>query len=173
MKKQRTGIKGKGWGHRDRATTAGYYKELMRIKRRRGALTPEAIVTEAAAVRSPLHSFFEWDDTTAAQKFRLNQAVQLVRTVCVQVVRSGSSEPVSVHVFHNVESETASGEKMTHYVTVKELDREPRMKSYVMEQALARLRSWTAEYESLKGLRHLVKLINGELDRIERAKRAA
>lgn len=46
-----------------------------------GRLTAEAVVQEATSVASPLHGYFEWDDTVAAQAHRLNQARALIRVV--------------------------------------------------------------------------------------------
>lgn len=48
-------------------------------------LTPEAVVTDAKEENSPLHSYFEWDDPTAAHGFRIGQARTLIRSVHVEV----------------------------------------------------------------------------------------
>lgn len=54
-------------------------------KRRKGRLTPAAVVKDARSKKSPLHSFFEWDDSEAAHQYRLNQARGLIRSVRVPV----------------------------------------------------------------------------------------
>jgi hypothetical protein len=55
--------------------------ELQRIYEERRALTAEAIVEAAQPLDAPLHPVFEWDDSVAAEQYRLVQARQLVRSV--------------------------------------------------------------------------------------------
>lgn len=54
---------------------------LQAIRDERGALTPALVVDAARDPEHPLHSRFEWDDTIAAEKWRLEQAGQLLRIV--------------------------------------------------------------------------------------------
>jgi hypothetical protein len=54
--------------------------ELETIRRNAGGvLRPEDVVSFAADPDTELHSRFEWDDTEAAQQYRLWQARQLIR----------------------------------------------------------------------------------------------
>lgn len=50
-----------------------------------GRLTPDSVVEDAKSPRSPLHDWFEWDDTEAAHQWRLTQARELIRSVRVEV----------------------------------------------------------------------------------------
>lgn len=50
-----------------------------------GRITPDAVVRDAEDASSPLHNQFEWDDTEAAKKWRLEQARQLIRSVKVDI----------------------------------------------------------------------------------------
>lgn len=50
-----------------------------------GSLTPNAVVEDAQDESSPLHAYFEWDDTEAARQWRLEQARALNRSVRVEV----------------------------------------------------------------------------------------
>jgi hypothetical protein len=54
-----------------------------------GKLTPDAVVERAKLKTSPLHEEFEWDDTKAGHKWRINQARSLIRTVHTKVVLHG------------------------------------------------------------------------------------
>lgn len=59
-------------------------EELREIERANGGvLLPEAVVERAADTQSALHGAFEWDDTEAARKYRLEQARQLIRVSVV------------------------------------------------------------------------------------------
>lgn len=48
-----------------------------------GRLTPALVVNSARNPDSPLHRFFEWDDTKAAEAHRLNQGRSLIRKVYI------------------------------------------------------------------------------------------
>lgn len=50
-----------------------------------GTLTPREIVDVARDEDSPLHWFFEWDDSTAAELYRHEQARTLVRSFNIEV----------------------------------------------------------------------------------------
>lgn len=43
-----------------------------------GLIQPEAVVEAAQDPKSPLHRYFDWDEETAAQKYRLAQARALI-----------------------------------------------------------------------------------------------
>ncbi len=48
--------------------------------------TAEELLKEASKERSPLHSQFEWNDTRAAQQYRLVQARVMIASLRVEVV---------------------------------------------------------------------------------------
>ena len=50
-----------------------------------GALTPEMVIQDAERPESPLHVYFEWDDTEAAHAYRNLQACQLIRKINVTI----------------------------------------------------------------------------------------
>lgn len=52
---------------------------------RSGKLTAEEVVEDARRETSPLHDLFEWDDAEAAQRWRVEQARVLIRSVRVEV----------------------------------------------------------------------------------------
>jgi hypothetical protein len=53
------------------------------VRKSCGALTAENVVNAARAKENPLHKAFEWNDNTAAEKYRLQQANQLIRCVVI------------------------------------------------------------------------------------------
>jgi len=60
-------------------------RELEQLHEQDGALRPERVIEVAADADSPLHSYFEWDDTEAARQHRIAQARQVIRSVKVYV----------------------------------------------------------------------------------------
>ena len=53
-----------------------------------GVLSPANVIEAARDPNSAMHGQFEWDDSEAAQAYRLQQARALIRRVKVNVVRS-------------------------------------------------------------------------------------
>ena len=60
-------------------------------------VTPSMVLEAARAKDSPLHGLFVWDDTEAAEKYRLIQAGGFLRAV-VKILPGGSREPVRASV---------------------------------------------------------------------------
>jgi hypothetical protein len=55
--------------------------------------TPEQIVEKAKDERTELHRCFDWNDTTAAHKYRLQQARQIVCHLAIQNKPEQSDRP--------------------------------------------------------------------------------
>jgi len=96
--------KAQQYGWKDGARTRGMDIEavapvLQTLERKHGALTPEAVVREATKLRSPLHNWFEWDDTEAARQYRLEQARDLIRAVTVTFIGGDDGEERTVRAF--------------------------------------------------------------------------
>jgi hypothetical protein len=59
--------------------------ELKKLEKN-GKLTPFDVIEAARDKTSPLHEYFEWNDTEAARLYRIEQARGLIRTVKIEVV---------------------------------------------------------------------------------------
>lgn len=101
---------------------AEYLKVLM--VKNNNKLTPEQILADARRKESVLHDYFEWDNTEAARKYRIQQARELMQMVVE--VRFIENRPVEVRKFVSVKK----GTKDQHYVT---MDTALKNKSYRYE----------------------------------------
>lgn len=63
-----------------------------------GRLTPDAVVEDARDAASPIHKYFEWDDSKAAHQHRLDTARSLIRSVEVKVTTFRRDAPVRAYV---------------------------------------------------------------------------
>lgn len=72
---------------------------LMDLYDKVGYLIPEDVVEAARPDDSPLHRYFDWDDSVAGVKWRKVQARKLISNVTVLIEES---EPVKVQAFVNV-----------------------------------------------------------------------
>jgi hypothetical protein len=57
------------------------------------------VLAAAAAGDESLHGYFEWDDTAAAESYRLEQAQALVRRVKVTILSQGAPDPIVVRAY--------------------------------------------------------------------------
>ena len=73
-----------------------------------GVLLPEHVVKDARRKTSPLHDLFEWNDTAAAQKYRLQQARRVITSVRVDI-KVDRKVISTVGYVHNPESASEPG----------------------------------------------------------------
>ncbi len=89
-----------GWrdGSRSRRMDVGKVAPVLKaLERKHGVLTPEQVLREATKKSSPLHKWFEWDDTEAARLYRMTQARELIRAVTV-IVTEGDEYTIRAFV---------------------------------------------------------------------------
>lgn len=80
--------------------------QLQEVYDRHGRLTPALVVDEARDPAHPLHARFEWNDQTAGEAWRRQQAHELIRSVRV-VYRSADERngEKSVRAYHAIRSD--------------------------------------------------------------------
>ena len=90
-------------GYRARVPADVAGPALLELAGDRGleGLPASEVVASARPEQSPLHDVFEWDDATAAEEYRLEQARGLVRSVCV-VVTGDDGVETRHHLFVNL-----------------------------------------------------------------------
>jgi hypothetical protein len=143
----------------DSANEVGQHLERLREKFK-GELTPEDVVADAENHNSPLHSFFEWDDSEAAQQWRLQQARGLIRSVVAIVINQ--DEPVKrVQAFVHVPEPGAPHYRATDHAMSQERTRE-----LVLRQAWKEFQAWRKRYEHLEELADFFSRADRELKRI-------
>jgi hypothetical protein len=81
-----------------------------------GSLTPDLVVKDAEDSSSPLHELFEWDDSIAGHKYRIEQARQVITSV--RVVITTEHKAVST-VYYVRDPEAESTEQ--GYVSIDKL----------------------------------------------------
>lgn len=113
----------------------------------------EFIVKNAKDKESPIHDYFEWDDSDAAHKYRLEQARHLIKRV--KVYQAAESGKVLVRAFVSVTKTDTSGKEPLEYKIYESIEttfeNEERTKQ-VLADALRELRAWSNKYKNLKEL---------------------
>ena len=65
------------------AETAGSVME--QIERERGSVDKESFLEASRPEDSPTHAIFEWDDSVAAEKYRLTQSAECIRNIRIEI----------------------------------------------------------------------------------------
>lgn len=115
-------------------------------------LTPENLLEANRDESAVLHNEFEWDDTIAAEKFRIHQAAQLIRMLCV-VPEKAQKDCVPIRAyFPTVES---SGYEHISII-VKSEDKYAQL----LAKAQSELRAFRNKYAMLSELKSLFDFID-------------
>jgi hypothetical protein len=124
--------------------------ELHRlVHRHRGELRPEQVVEAAKSKDSPLHASFEWDDTEAAQQYRLDQARNLIRAV-VTYEDNGKGKALPCRVFVSLTTDRTKGGAGYRLTTDVLSDTERRMQ--MLADAKAEMQRFREKYRALSEL---------------------
>ena len=125
------------WGSRRPTGVAAQIvgERLEKIKKRnKDALTPTVVVKDARNPESPIHPCFEWDDSVAAEKWRLDQAAEIMRSIVV--IQDGESETTEPrHVYIGI----GTPDTGSRYATSVEVMSDDDLRSQVIRQTMAQL----------------------------------
>ena len=114
-----------------------------------GLIKPERVVEAARPKTSPIHDQFEWDNSAAAEKYRLLQASELIR-VSVEIIDCGGNrDPVMVRAFTSLTTER--GVSGGYRATVQVLSNK-QMREQMLADAIAELQAFEKRYAILKEL---------------------
>jgi hypothetical protein len=120
--------------------------ELERIRARDGGvLNPAAVVEVASDPESVLHTQFQWDDTKAAQAYRIWQARQLISMVVT--VLPHENKPVRMYVSLRDDRDPAGG-----YRGLADVMGDTDMRRALLREAFSELNRLKQKYNQLSEL---------------------
>ncbi len=122
-------------------------KLLARLEKRDGGILPRAILTEAIPKDSPIHGWFEWDDTKAADIYRVEQARHMVQQLVVVYRETDADEPIECRAFLNVSDE----ETGRQYVSTAKVLSDDELRKQVIAAVMANLERCEKKLHILKG----------------------
>lgn len=136
----------------DAATAA---ERLLSLHEKHGHLTPEQVLADATRKTSPLHSFFQWDDATAAHEHRKWQARHLLGSLII-TVRRPDGAPVQVRQFMHVEvaapSRDDEANTVPRYMELNAVLSDDDLRQQQVDAAMAELGKWAARWAVLNEL---------------------
>lgn len=143
-------------------TQAGLYgNRIYQLMKAKGKTTikPSEVVEDAKNATTPYHDYFTWDDKTAGDKCRLQEARQLLNSIVIVNVETEEVEPVEIRAFVNVID--LEGEK--GYIPIDVAISEPQTASQIVAKALKEAKSWHERYLEYQELARIHKAIQKEL----------
>lgn len=107
-----------------------------------GELTAQKLLQANKPVDAPLHDEFEWDDSVAAESYRLEQARHIIN--CLVTVKENSAEPV--RAFFNIVRQSPN------YQHIETILRSSDTTELLLKTALSELVAFQRKYSQLKEL---------------------
>lgn len=118
-----------------------------------GHLDLATVVDRARSVDSPIHSEFTWDDHTAAEQWRLEEARYLVRAI--EVVYD-QAETKAVRAYESIPVRTATDDSPTPvtrtYQHIEDVLADPVARSELLTRAMREAAAWRRRYATLQEL---------------------
>lgn len=137
----------------DRAKVYG--ARISKLAKDSGSVTPQVVLNDARDTKSPLHDYFEWNNTTAAEKWRIFQARQLISHISVEIVNNGKTE--DIRYFFSVSDECAEAPPV--YVSLNTIMSDDNKRAEVVAYAKRELKGWTKRYKQYSELNELTQFI--------------
>jgi hypothetical protein len=138
-------------GEHPEASEVGAHIEMLR-QQFKGEITPKDIVDDARNPNSPLHSFFEWSDTAAAEAYRLSQARGLIRSV-VAIYTSDDKPAVRTRAYVHINEP-----KAPHYREAGHAMSQEKTRQMVLQRAWNEFQQWRQRYKDLAEFADLFKV---------------
>jgi hypothetical protein len=140
--------------------------ELKRIWDERSELRASDVLEDARSHGSPLHPFFEWDDTAAAESFRLFQAAAMIRSVKLRVTSIDNRGQVTDYVVRAWQpARYTDGGETGSYLPVEVIREDPKVREALVRQMLRDAQAFQRRYQHLTEFSQVVRgLIEGDAD---------
>lgn len=130
-----------------------------------GALDLDALVEKSRPKKAPLHGEFEWNNKTAADKYRREQARYLVRSLEVIHDRAPELQSRVYEVTHQAsESESAPGEKPVFRRT-EDILQDPMARDELLSRAIRDAIAFRRKYHALTELSQVFRALDDFLQK--------
>ena len=135
-------------------TDAATIFEAVEASKEDGNISLERLVEQAKPKDAPLHKEFTWNDSKAAEKWRLNEARYLVKAI--EIVHENTPptrawEAVTVAVEQETPTE-AKPQVQRVFRSISEIMSDPVQRDELLVQALRDAAAWRKRYAALQEL---------------------
>ena len=132
------------------------YDEVKKIYDIEKKVTPSKVLELAKDPNHPLHSFFEWNDEVASNKYRLIQARDLINQILLKILNEDKSKNYKVRAFLSVSENDDSemvinGNQHTdnYFVSIEDIDNDEKLIHYQKLKAKSELKAFQVKYSFL------------------------
>ena len=126
-------------------------------------LTPKNLLDANRNPDAPLYGEFDWNDETAAEKYRLSQASHIIRSIAVQ--KTDGEGKSTVRAFFKVYDNEAT------YRSITAIFEDSQSREALLSRAIRELKSFKNKYETLCELSRVFDCIDAvEADGVEKTK---
>ena len=159
-------------GTRVKSKAQAVGERLTALTKKAGQITPEMVVEDARRKDAPYHDDFEWEDTKAAELYRLEQARYLLRHI--EITRNDEGK-APIRGFLNIVLTSAEEgeEKDQVYATIGYVMSKPELRRQVLARAWKELQAWVVRYKELKEFGRVRKAVASVQGNVERNLRHA
>lgn len=135
------------------------HKFIEDVRKKRGGITPQLLVIESRKKKSPLHDCFEWDNSKAAEEYRIVQAREILRFIVVEIEPDAEyKEPRIVRAF--VAPSSIEQEDSTSYLTIQTVRNDDDLNAAYLRQLNRELSIIRNKIKSFKIFSEVVKAID-------------
>ena len=138
------------------AQTTG--EKIEEIIQQYGAVTKENFLEASRPADSVTHNLFEWDDTKAAEKYRLHQSNMIINSLTVQVNVENRATPITTRAFVNIQKE--DGRQKAEFLRIDTAFSDMECKTIVLANAIQELREFRKKYETYSELSQVFEAID-------------
>ena len=114
--------------------------------------TPAQILEKGRSEDTELHKCFEWNDSVAAEKYRLSQARKICEVLVIQRTPDAPKDAPEIRIFHKTES--TGGYKPISRIIQNEDEYQK-----LLQRAFAEFHALKVKYENIQELDYITSLI--------------
>ena len=126
-----------------------------------GGLTPQTLLDASRDESSPTHALFEWDDTKAAEKWRLEQASSLIRNI--RIVRTDDTEERKALKDKGF---VVTPGRQSAYVSLDTALHRENYRAYLIEQAKRDCETFEAKYRRVSELASVIAAMDEFVEKV-------
>lgn len=131
--------------------------DVLQKKLGKDSVTASDLLNASRDKNAPLHNCFEWDDSIAAERFRLVQARQIISNIRITIVKD-NEPPEPVRYLLNVKP--VAPKIQGEFATVDVVFANPNYRRQVLNNALAELKNFQRKYSNYQELSCVFNAIN-------------
>lgn len=137
------------------------HKAIEEVRDRDGCVTDDSVVDAARPQESPIHNWFEWDDSSAAIEYRRQQARNLIGAL---EVRYEESDKTPVRVYQVQKKSTNKSNERTAYSTTEEVLSDPECRDRLIADAIRDAMAFRRKFRMLHELDQVMQSIDKAIE---------